>query len=239
MRRFLAVTASILALVCACQFPGCPKGVLEVAPQAARPGQKVHLHQARGNFQSYDSLRVVVGRLPAYVRIAGNTDADFMVPISAPPGAARIKVLDGHRVTGTADLRVLPAPSVRILVRMDGNAVTLLATQPSGDPPTRDVPSLGERLSVDLTDETGTLLHTVSILHPLKTAGEVSSHRGDAGVIRSEPPDSRAEFWIRMPSVPGARFLRVYSAPAGVSLADSTGRANRLLLEALDLKVQQ
>ena len=236
MRRSVAVVFSLLALVCTCQFPGCPAGDLEVRPKSARPGQKIQLHQDNGRFQTYDSLRVVVGPHAAYVRLLGNNDADVMVPIFTPAGSAIVRLMDGQNVKGTAKLAVKPPDCVQLVMRVTGGVVQVVRVEPCRGGIRGDVPSLSERLSYDLVDGNGRLLYTASILHPLKEGNEVFSRSGSSASVSRAPASSSAVFKIRVPVITDARDILLYDAAAGLNLADSTDRSNRVLLESIQVQ---
>jgi len=238
MRRSFGVITVFLALVCSCQFPGCGKGPLAVNPDSARPGNLVRLHQERGDFQSYDSLRVVVGGLPAYVtRVINNTDLDVLVPMQLP-GTVEVKLQEGRTVTATARLAIRQTDCERVVMKMEGGHVSLLRVDPCTDAISRDVAAGNERLSFDLVDPNGRLIHTTSILHPLKTPGEAFSPSGAGATIERRPPPSPAVFWVRVPRDPQAKTLRVYEAEARLDLTNPRDRDNRVLLDSLTVKSQ-
>lgn len=236
MRRSVAVFLSLLAFLCACQFPGCPAGDLGVRPQIARPGQKIHLHQDNGRFKSYDSLRVAIGPRIAYVRVVGNNDADVMVPIDTPPGGTPVRLLDGHEVKATTKLTVDPPDCLQLVMRVTGGVVQVLRVDPCRGRVDGDVPSLSDRLSYDLVDAGGRVLFSGSILHPLKEGDEAFSRSGSSATVSRAAARSTTEFRIRVPPLTGTQNILVYDAAAGLNLADSTDRANRVLLESIQVQ---
>jgi hypothetical protein len=238
MRRSLAILLAPLALFCACQFPGCPKGQLEVTPQTAWPGDKVRLHQNHGGFSHFDTLRVVVGRHAAYTRLIGDEDADVMVPLRASRGPQEVRLFDGGREIASTQLALRRAHGLRVVLKIEGGTISVLRTEPCGNDFTGDVPSLASRLSFDIIDDPGNVLYTGSILHPLNTEGEVFSRSGSDANASRVPPPTTTTFWVRVPNQPSARDIRVYDVAPGISLADSAGRASRQQLGTLALKDQ-
>ncbi len=238
MRRLFGLFVVTLALAVACQFPGCGKGPLRLTPTTARPGEMIHLHQDRGDFQSYDSLRVTVGGQPARVsRVLSNTDLDVVVPMQAA-GNVEIHLRDGSTITASATFAVLDTDCRRIVMRMTGNQVEILRVEPCFDTADREVATLDPRLSFDLVDDAGSVLHTASIPHPLETPSEVFSRSGSAATIGRHDPPTSAIFWVRFPNLPNARSLRVYRVPAGLDIKQQINRDDRVPIDSLGVTIQ-
>ncbi len=238
MRRLLALVTLALALVVACQFPACQKGPLVVDPNSAQPGTLIHLHQDRGAFQSYGSLRVAVGGQPAHVsRVISNTDIDVVVPMQ-PPATVEVHVSDGDHIIALATFSVLDTNCRRFVMSMEANHVKLLRVEPCFDNVDGDVATLNPRLSFDLVDNAGHVLHTVSIPHPLETPTEVFSRSGKEATIGRTSAPSHAVFWIRMPNLPNAHTIRVYRVAAGLDLKDPQNLGSRTFVDSLGVSVQ-
>jgi hypothetical protein len=238
MRRLLVLSATAAMMAVACQFPSCQKGPLVVGPTSARPGELIELHQDHGDFLSYDSLRVTVGGQPARVsRVISNTDLDIVVPMRAP-GNVEVHLRDGITTKASAMFAVLDTDCRRFVMKMEANRVTLLRIEPCLDTVNRDVATLNPRLSFDLVDAAGFVLHTASIPHPLETPSEAFSRSGNAATIgRTDPPTSSV-FWVRFPNLPNARRLVVYRVPAGLDIKDPLKRDNRVPVDSLQVSIQ-
>ncbi len=237
MRRLNTLIAVAFALAVACQFPLCQKGPLVVSPNSARPGEMIHLHQDRGDFQSYGSLRVRIGDKPAHVSRISDTDLDVAVPMQ-PPASVRISLQDGTDLIASTRFSVLDTNCRRYVMQMDPNGVTLLRVEPCSDSVNGNVATLESRLSFDLVDVAGRVLHTASIRHPLETPAEVFSRSGNAGTIRATEPPKPAVFWVRFPNRPDAQFVRVYRVEPGLDLADSLDIQQRTLIDSLKVDIQ-
>jgi hypothetical protein len=198
----------------------------------------IRLHQERGNFQSYHSLRVTVGGTPSHVsRVTSNTDLDVVVPMRAT-GEVEIQLRDGTQVTASATFSVLDTDCRRFVMRIDGNQVVLLRIEPCFDSVNGNVATLDARLSFDLIDAGGQVLHTASIPHPLQTPTEVFSRSGNAAAITRRDPLKPAVFWVRFPNLPNARALKVYQVNPGIDLADSLNLEKRGLIDSLGISIQ-
>ncbi len=235
MRRSLTLIALLLASLSACQIPGCPRGQLELTPRSAHPGDKVLLHQKNAGFQSFDSLRVLVGRDAAYARVTGNNDAEVMVPIRAATGNVPVRIFDGTRLRGTAPLTVLEPRCVRLVMGISATGLKVIGREPCADAVTRDVPSLEERISFDAVDGAGHLLHTGSVVNPLKSGRETFARGTGTASAERIPPSTEAVFWVQIPNLPQLDNVRFYSVPRGVSLADSLGRQDRVPIQLQSL----
>jgi len=236
MRRRLAIVIA-LALVVACQWPGCQKGPLVVKPTSARPGEMIRLHQNRGDFQSFNSLRVTIGGEPSFVsRVISNTDLDVVVPMRAA-GKVEIQLYDGSQLETSTAFAVLDSDCRRFVMRLHGTQVTVLRVEPCFDMVQRDAETLNPRLSFDLVNAQGQTLYTTSIAHPIETQAEVFSHSSRGATIERHDARDPAVFWVRFPNLPAAKGLRVYYVPAGVDLADSVGTSNRVPIDTLEAPV--
>ena len=238
MRRLLVLFTTAAMLAVACQFPSCQKGLLTIDPTSARPGQLIHLHQDRGDFLAYDSLRVTVGGQPARVSgVISNTDLDVVVPMQ-PPASVEIHLRDGVTTQASATFAVLDTDCRRFVMKMEANQVTLLRVEPCIDAVHRDVATLNPRLSFDLVDDAGRVLHTASIAHPLETPSEAFSRSGSAATIGRIDPPTSSVFWVRFPNLPNARTLLVYRVPAGLDLKDPINRDDRVKVDSLGVSIQ-
>lgn len=238
MRRLLVLFAVAVTLAVACQFPSCQKGPLVVDPTSGRSGELIRLHQDRGDFQSYDSLRVTVGGQPARVsRVINNTDLDLVVPMRAP-GNAEIHLRDGIATKASAMFAVLDTDCRRFVMKMEANRVTIMRVEPCFDAVNNDVATLNPRLSFDLVDDAGRVLHTASIPHPLETPSESFSRSGSAATIERVAPPTSSVFWVRFPNLPNARAILVYRVPAGLDIKDPLNRDDRVPVDSLGVSIQ-
>jgi hypothetical protein len=199
----------------------------------------IHLHQDRGDFQAYDSLRVTIGGQPTRVsRVLSNTDLDVVVPMQAP-GNVDVRLRDGSTTTtASATFAVLDTDCRRFVMRMTGNQVEILRVEPCFDTADREVATLNPRLSFDLVDEAGSVVYTASIPHPLETHSEVFSRSGSSATIGRRDPPASAVFWVRFPNLPNARALVVYRVPAGLNIKDQINRDSRVPLDSLGVTIQ-
>lgn len=238
MRRRLAIATAALALFVACQWPGCKKGPLVAKPTSARPGEKIHLHQNRGDFQSFNSLQVTIGGQPSHVsRVISNTDLDVVVPMQTA-GNVEIHLLDGDQVQAAAPFSVLETDCRRFVMEMHGNQVRLLRIEPCFDTIDGNAETLDPRLGLDLVNANGQRIYSTSIPHPLETQTEVFNHTSRGATAARHAATDPAVFWVRFPRLLDARGLQVFYVPAGLDIKDPNNLGNRVPIDSLDVTIQ-
>jgi len=236
MRRRLLIIIS-LAFVIACEWPGCQQGPLLVNPTSARPGEKIRLHQNRGDFQSLNTLLVMIGGQPALVsHVISNTDLDVVVPMQAA-GNVEIRLLDGNQVLAAVPFSVLETDCRRFVMEMHGTQVRLLRIEPCFDTIDGDAQTLDARLGLDLVNATGQRIYSTSIPHPLETQAEAFNHSSRGATAARQAATDPAVFWVRFPRLVEARGLQVYYVPAGLDLKDPNSLDNRIPIDSLDVNI--
>ena len=200
---------------------------LMVLPAQAAPGQTVHVSYREPAFTKRDTIDVTFGDKRGHVvKIINQSTIEVLVP-RLRAGTVTVTVRTDRGVLGTATLKVIHPPLLRIFVSTSGGRLAVDRIQPYTG-------SLGEsaagglRLSYDVVTDSGDLLYTAAIRHP--ATAEMESFDED-GNIRRIPSLGFAPIVIKIPYVESSFRLQLFEADPGLNLMDPKDRDERRLLQ--------
>jgi hypothetical protein len=213
-----------------------PVTPVSVSPPAARPGDIIRVSHPHGEFKSRHGLDATIGGSPAVIlRVPDDNHLDIIVPI-VPSDSVDVVVRDEDGVIAEGFLLVKQTASVLVVVTVT-DSMRVVRVVPSVDRPTGDVVSSEPRLSFDLVDASGSLVHTCSVLDPDYTPGESiapGSAPNQVTLARSTlSADSTVA--IRLPRTTGTLTLGAYRVAPGLDISTTGGRAQRALINEITL----
>ncbi len=227
--------AGAIVLIAAWAVAGAagPQTALQIIPSEIEPGGTALIRIENAKLKDAAEVAVTFADKPAsVVRLVDSETIQVVVP-DLPPGDARVFVSRGGQVMGEGKASILPAPMVRVFLRMEGDSVSVARTRPYNghyDPTARR----GRRLSFDLISGGGQLLYTSAISHPATGTFEVY---GAADSLRSRhlPAVEPYFFAIKLPYTPEPAILRIYEAAEGADLDTAEGRRERRLVTEIEM----
>jgi hypothetical protein len=213
---------------------GCAGLVVE--PASARPGTTVRIRASRPVFQSPNPSVQIGGRPAALVRRGSDHEVDVIVPV-ADAGRSRVRVGSGGwsrrgRVT------LLPAPSVELLIALEGSSVKLVRATPRAGEATARALRDQARLSYDVINRLGGLVYTGVIVDPTRREVFDGPDAKNAN-LHGTAPSGSAVFAVKVPNVPGRFSVKLYRLGAGIDLATEAGRAQRVPLGELTVEKKE
>lgn len=233
-RGFICLAAAaFFAAACAGIVRAGPPAAVHVLPYEVSPGDIALLRLDKANLKDTAGVAVVFEQRPAsIVRLVDPNTIEVVVP-DLTPGDARVIVSRNGDVVGEGKAAILPAPMVRVFLRMEGDSVSVARTRPYNghyDPRAER----GRRLSYDLVTQDGELLYTSAVRHPATDAFEVY---GAADSLRGRrlPAVAPYFFAIKIPFTQGPAVLRIYEAAEGADLDSAEGRASRRLMREIEM----
>lgn len=231
-QRNVVFAAAVFLISCATNQAGGPRapGIpVVVTPSSARPGDVVRVGYPHGDLKSRHGLHATIGDQTAVIlRVPDDDFADIIVPI-VPPDTAAVVVGDEDGTFLTGRLYVEETATVLVVLALPDSVPQLLRVVASVDAATGDVLSNEDRLSFDLVNSSNVVVHSCSVLDPLRTPGELIAPSGPGGVTASRQGMSAdPTVTIRLPRIAGTGTLSVFQVPPGVDVRTPGGRARRI-----------
>lgn len=219
-RQLLAYSSPLLLLgILACTDK------VDVYPDAAVPGETVQLRNKAANFQDLQAVNVEFDGVKAgVVRIVDSTAVEVLVP-NLVSGGATVSV-EYLRFEGEGEVKILPPSKQRLFFQILEGEIRAVMTQPyTGH--YDDMVVRGRRLSYDVLDSQGRVVHTGAIRYPEGGTGEAFPGNGQIHRIANRGPIS---FGVKAPRIKGDVQVLFYDVGDGVDLKSFQDRANRNLI---------
>lgn len=211
--------------------------VLLVIPGVASPGTTVRVETDQPVFGENRPAGVTIGgRAAIIVRHFSDDAVEVLVP-NVEPGAAAVQVGGPDEGQGgPGELRVLPAPSLQLVLALGGAGFELLEAKPSAAHPRRSTDPGGRRIQYEVFNTLGRLVFKDVLTHPTSGRYEIfdEPESGDFVMHRLEDRPT-ATLAIRIPNIPGGAEIRFYELPAGVVADSVEGLRARVLIDEMSL----
>jgi hypothetical protein len=227
---------AIFAFVCSCDTHVREK-TLRVSPDEVAPGSSVVLHASDGLFVDIDDVDVRFdGRPAAVIRIVDSSAVEVLVP-RLRQGAAEITLRYAKRPYAKAVVTIVPPPLQRVFLTIAHGDIELQRVQPYNG--RYDAPAAGgRRLSYDVLDGGGRLLHTSAIPYPEVKRVEVFTEPNRREPKRLDLPGP-VSFIIKIPYVDyrtgEITRIQFFDVGPGVDLNDAKGRGARKPLTVVEI----
>ncbi len=211
--------------------------VLHVIPGVASPGTTVRVETDRAVFGENSRAGVTIGGQAAtIVRHYSDVAVEVLVP-NVEPGVADVRVVGLDEGEGTpGELRVLPAPSLQLVLSLSGAGFELLEAKPGAAHPRRSTDPGGRRIQVEVFNTLGRLVFKDVLTHPTSGRYEIFDEPQSGDFVMHRLADrSTATMAIRIPNIPGGAEIRFYELPAGVVADSVEGLRARVLIDEMSL----
>jgi hypothetical protein len=216
---------------------------LKISPDSAGPGESIRIQLSPKDKRAKEVQVTVAGEPAAVIGVSDEGEAEALVPMLGPVPQAEVVVHAGGRRIGAGKISILPTISRRLVFAFEGDSLRLLRTLPSADAPAGHVRTGRPRLSIDLVNEHDVIVHSATVLHPMKTLAEsfYMTEEGDAktrtslGVGRPEP-EGALTFMVDVPNPRVQVRVVVYDVPENVDILTDKGRKMRTRIAQVEVK---
>lgn len=218
MRRLMTKTCTVLVVLSL--GTGCwHKRQLTVEPDRVAPGRTVRISSQQATFADVSTIDVEFdGRRAAISQVPDKQTIVVVVP-RLDPGRVTVTVRDKGSLVGSGDVTIVHPSKRRLSLTYTDGAIELDRVLPYTGHFDRPAPG-GMRLSYDVLNEKGVVIHMGAIPLPASRGVEVFGDPEEGGSIQRLPRGGRIRFAVKIPYQAGKTVVRFYELEPGRDLDD-------------------
>jgi hypothetical protein len=183
----------------------CGKKQIEFNPSSSFSGEVIIAQLPRGSVTDGSNLGVQVNNINADILTASVNEIRFLMP-ELEEGNATVRVMEGEKLIGEGDVKVLPHPGVKVLLSVSNDTVMVIGKYPVNKVP--EQPSFTESLNgMAFQLMTNDKIVSQGIVGDFSNGMEVFP-RPDGSIAITD--SLKGQFSITVPAVKGQNEIRLF-----------------------------